>query len=60
MHKPDLLALAITILVVLGVVAYRLLWVASGTASAAGLGRLPMLPKGWRRWLHGERPDRGV
>jgi hypothetical protein len=55
MHKPDLVALGITLLIVLGVVGYRLLWVASSTASGAALGRLPILPKSWRRWLLGER-----
>lgn len=51
MNKSDLLALAITILVVLGLVAYRLLWAAS---SAAALGNFPLLPKAWHRWLFGE------
>jgi hypothetical protein len=27
---------------------------ASGAASAAALGRFPLLPKHWRRWLFGE------
>lgn len=43
-----------TVLFVLGIVAYRLLWAASSIASAAGLGRLPKLPKGWRRWFFDE------
>lgn len=54
MNKSDLLALAITILVVLGLVAYRLLWAASSAASAAALGNFPLLPKAWHRWLFGE------
>ena len=57
MSKSDLLALLITVLVVLGLVAYRVLWAASSAASATGLGRLPMLPKAWRRWLFGEHRD---
>jgi hypothetical protein len=51
MNNKDLLALAVTVLIVLGLVGYRRLWAASGAASAAGLGRLPILPKSWRRWL---------
>jgi hypothetical protein len=54
MNKSAMIASFFTVLVVLGVVAYRLLWAASSVASAAGLGRLPKLPKGWRRWLFGE------
>jgi hypothetical protein len=46
-----------TILVVLGVVAYRLLWAASSVASAAELGRLPKLPKSWRRRFFDKRND---
>jgi hypothetical protein len=54
MHKPDLLAAALTALFVLGLVAYRLLWMASGATSASALGHFPLLPKRWRRWLFGE------
>jgi hypothetical protein len=57
MNKSSLIAAALTILFVLGLVIFRLLWAASQTASAAGLGRLPMLPKSWRRWLFGEHND---
>jgi hypothetical protein len=55
MSKSDLVALAGTILFVLALLTIRLLWLASGTASAAALGRLPVFPKTWRRWLLGER-----
>lgn len=55
MHKPDLVAIGITLLIVVGVVGYRLLWAASWTASGAALGRLPFLPKSLRGWLLGER-----
>jgi hypothetical protein len=56
MNKSAMIASFFTILVA-GVVAYRLLWAASSVASAAGLGRLPKLPKSWRRRLFGERND---
>jgi hypothetical protein len=54
MNKSAMIASFVTVLFVVGIVAYRLLWAASSAASAAGLGRLPKLPKGWRRWLFGE------
>jgi hypothetical protein len=54
MNKSAMMASLFTVLVVLGVVAYRLLWAASSVASAAGLGRFPRLPKGWRRRLLGK------
>ena len=60
MNKSSLIASTVTILFVLGIVVYRLLWAASQVASSAGLGRLPKLPKSWRRWLfdeHNERND---
>jgi len=57
MNKSAMMAAFFTVLVVLGVVAYRLLWAASSVASAAGLGRLPKLPKSWRRRLFDERND---
>ncbi|MGC1583633.1 MAG: hypothetical protein WA766_19285 [Candidatus Acidiferrales bacterium] len=54
MNKSELLASAITVLIVVGLVAFRLLWVGSQAAAGAALGSLPMLPKTWRRWLLGE------
>ena len=57
MNKSAMMAAFFTVLVVLGVVAYRLLWAASSVASARGLGRLPKLPKSWRRRLFDERND---
>jgi len=54
MNKSAMIASFVTVLFVTGIVAYRLLWAASSVASAAGLGRLPKLPKTWRRWLFGE------
>lgn len=55
MSKSELIAFAFTSVFVLGLIAYRLLWMASGTAAAAGLGRLPKLPQGLRRLLFGEQ-----
>jgi hypothetical protein len=55
MSKTDVIALVAAILFV---VLIRILWLGSGTASAAALGRLPMLPKSWRRWLLGEHSIR--
>ena len=54
MHTPDILAVALTVLFVLGLVLYRLLWVGSQFAAAAGLGRFPRFPARLRRWLFGE------
>ncbi len=55
MDKSAWIASSLTVLFVLGLVIYRLLWAASQVAGAAGLGRLRKLPKGVRRWLFGER-----
>ncbi len=55
MNSSSLVASALTALFALSLIVYRLLWAASGVASAAGLGRLPKLPKSWRRWLLDER-----
>jgi hypothetical protein len=55
MDKSSLIASAVRVLLVLGILVYRLVWAASQVASSAGLGRLPRLPKSWRRWLFGER-----
>jgi hypothetical protein len=57
MNTASLIASAVTILFVLGIVVYRLLWAASQVASLAGLGRLPKLPKTWRRRLFDEPND---
>jgi hypothetical protein len=57
MDKSTLIATSLTVLLVIGLVAYRLLWAASSVAGAAGLGRLSKLPKGVRRWLFGERSN---
>lgn len=57
MNKSALIASALTVLFVLGLVVYRLLWAASSVASAAGLGRVPKLPKSWRRGLFDEHND---
>jgi hypothetical protein len=55
MDKSTLIATSITVLLILGLVVYRLLWAASSVAASAGLGRFSKLPKGLRRWLFGER-----
>ncbi len=55
MSKSSLIASALTVLFVLGLVAYRLLWAGSQLASGVGLGRFPKFPKGLRRWLFGEQ-----
>lgn len=57
MNHSSLVATVLTVLFVLALVIFRVLWAASQTASAAGLGRLPILRKSWRRWLLGERND---
>lgn len=57
MDKSTLIASGLTVLFVLGLVAYRLLWAGFQVASAAGLGHLPILPKSWRRWLFGKRSN---
>jgi hypothetical protein len=54
MNKSELIASATTVLIVLGLVAFRLLWAGSQAAAGSALGSLPMLPKTWRRWLLGE------
>lgn len=55
MDKPQMIAPAVTILFILGLIGYRLLWVGSQLAAAVGLGRFPRFPKKLRRWLFGER-----
>jgi hypothetical protein len=54
MHTPDILAVTLTVLVVLGLVLYRVLWAGSQLAAAAGLGRFPRFPARLQRWLFGE------
>jgi hypothetical protein len=54
MDKSTWIATSLTVLFVLGLVVYRLLWAASSVAAAAGLGRFSKLPKGVRRWLFGK------
>jgi len=57
MSKSSLIASALTVLFVLGLVAYRLLWAGSQLASGVGLGRFPRFPKTVRRWLLGDHTD---
>jgi hypothetical protein len=57
MDKSTLIATSLTVLSVLGLVVYRLLWAASSVAAAAGRGGFSKLPKGVRRWFFGEHDD---
>jgi hypothetical protein len=57
MDKSTLIATSLTVLLVLGLILYRLLWAASSVAAAAGQGGFSKLPKGVRRWLFGEHKD---
>jgi hypothetical protein len=57
MEKSTFLATLLTVLLVLGLVVYRLLWAASSVAAAAGRGGFSKLPRGVRRWLFGEPED---
>jgi hypothetical protein len=57
MDKSSLIATSLTVLLVLGLVAYRLLWAASSVASTAGLGQFSKVPKGVRCWLFGEHKN---
>jgi hypothetical protein len=54
MNTPNLLAISLTALCVLGVVIYRVAWAGSSVASAVANGRLPNLPRRLRNWLLGE------
>jgi len=54
MSTPDLLAISLTALCVIGVIVCRLAWAGSSVASAAAMGRLPKLPKRIRNWLLGD------
>jgi hypothetical protein len=56
MNISTLIASLLTIVFVLGLIVFRLLWAASSVTALAGLGRLPKLPKSWRRWVFDE-PD---
>jgi hypothetical protein len=51
MNMATFIAVLSTAVFVLGLVIFRLLWV------APALGRLPYLPKSWRRWILGEHKD---
>jgi hypothetical protein len=58
MNTPALIATSATVLIVLAAIIFRLLFGASQVASNAALGRLPKLPKSWRRFLFDEHDDR--
>lgn len=55
MNIPHAVAIALTAIFLLSLAVLRLLFGASQVAAASALCRLPGLPKGWRRWLLGER-----
>ena len=54
MNTPALIATGVTVLIVLAAIIFRLLFGASQVVALAGLGRLPKLPKSWRRFLFDE------
>lgn len=58
MNTPALIATGVTVLIVLAAIIFRLLFGASQVAALAGLGRLPKLPKSWRRFLFDEHVDK--
>jgi hypothetical protein len=56
MHVANILVLSLSVLFVLGLVLFRLLWAGS---QLAGFGALPKwFPAKLRRWLHGETEQR--
>lgn len=54
MDTSALVATGVTVLIVMGAIIFRLLFGASQVAGLAALGRLPKLPKTWRRFLFDE------
>ena len=60
MDKQQLINAVLTVLFVLGLVAFRLLWAGSQLTAALGLRRLPdrWVPVKLRRWLFGETHPR--
>lgn len=57
MNTSRLIASLLTVFFVLGLIIFRMLWAASSVAATAGLGRLPHLPKSWRRFFFDEHTD---
>jgi|HubBroStandDraft_4_1064222.scaffolds.fasta_scaffold812389_1 hypothetical protein len=55
MNLSTLIGSLLTVVLVVGLVIFRLFWAGSSVAALAGLGRLPKLPKSWRRWFFDER-----
>jgi hypothetical protein len=58
MSTPALIASAAAVLIVVAAIVFRLLVGASQVAGLAALGRLPKLPRSWRRFLLDERSDK--
>lgn len=59
MNTPHVLAAAVTILFVFGLVVFRVARGASQMAAGSALGRFK-LPTSWQRWLFGERDRRAA
>jgi hypothetical protein len=57
MNTSTLTASLQTVVFVLGLVIFRLVWAASSVAALAGLGRLPKLNINLQRWLLDEHAD---
>lgn len=58
MSSSTLVASGVTALIVLAAIIFRLLFGASQVAGLAALGRLPKLPRSWRRFLFDEHDDK--
>jgi hypothetical protein len=56
MNMTQLIAVLVTALIVLGLVATRLIWVLSQVSAGLGLGRIPSkwIPAKLMRWLLGD------
>jgi len=54
MDKQQILTAVLVAVLVLGIAVYRLLWVGSSSAAAAGLRRFPKSPGKLLRWLLGK------
>jgi Protein of unknown function (DUF2934) len=60
MNTSALIATGVTVLIVLAAIIFVLLFGASQVAGLAALGRLPKLPKNWRRFPFDEHNDRSI
>jgi hypothetical protein len=55
MNLSTSIASFLTVVLVVSLVIFRLLWAGSTVAALAGLGRIPKLPESWCRWFFDER-----